>query len=158
MKIVNSSAARWRALFAGILLTLGACGGGVETGGTGAYVQGPVVGFGSVIVAGVRFDDSRASIEDPDGVVRRREDLRLGMQVEIESGPTSDDGSGGRVATANRVRVASELLGPVGGLVDDANARLFVLGQLVRLNPSTVIDGVPGGAVGLRQIIHHVPG
>ena len=149
MKIVNSSAARWRALFAGILLTLGACGGGVETGGTGAYVQGPVVGFGSVIVAGVRFDDSRASIEDPDGVVRRREDLRLGMQVEIESGPTSDDGSGGRVATANRVRVASELLGPVG-LVDDANARLFVLGQLVRLNPSTVIDGVPGGAVGLR--------
>ena len=31
MKIVNSSAARWRALFAGLLLTLGACGGGVET-------------------------------------------------------------------------------------------------------------------------------
>ena len=149
MKIVNPSAARWRALLAGMLLALGACGGGVETGGTGAYVQGPVVGFGSVIVAGVRFDDSRASIEDPDGSVRRREDLRLGMQVEVESGPIGDDGSGGRVATATRVRLASELLGPVG-LIDDANSRLFVLGQLVRLTSATVIDGVPGGALGLR--------
>lgn len=149
MKIENSSIASWRTLFAGLLLTLGACGGGVETGGTGAYVQGPVVGFGSVIVAGVRFDDSRASIEDPDGTVRRREDLRLGMQVEIESGPISDDGSGGRVATANRVRLASELLGPIG-VIYDANSQLFVLGQRVRLSPATVVDGVPGGAAALR--------
>lgn len=149
MNVVKSPAATLRALASTLVLALSACGGGVETGGTGAYVQGPVVGFGSVIVAGVRFDDSRASIEDPDGSVRRREDLRLGMQVEVESGPIGDDGSGGRVATATRVRLASELLGPVG-LIDDANSRLFVLGQLVRLTSATVIDGVPGGAAGLR--------
>ena len=149
MNVFKSPAATLRALASTLVLALSACGGGVETGGTGAYVQGPVVGFGSVIVAGVRFDDSRASIEDPDGSVRRREDLRLGMQVEVESGPIGDDGSGGRVATATRVRLASELLGPVG-LIDDANSRLFVLGQLVRLTSATVIDGVPGGALGLR--------
>ena len=149
MNVFKSPAATLRALASTLVLALSACGGGVETGGTGAYVQGPIVGFGSVIVAGVRFDDSRASIEDPDGSVRRREDLRLGMQVEVESGPIGDDGSGGRVATATRVRLASELLGPVG-LIDDANSRLFVLGQLVRLTSATVIDGVPGGALGLR--------
>lgn len=149
MNAITSRTATLRAWAATLLLALGACGGGVETGGTGAYVQGPIVGFGSVIVAGVRFDDTRASIEDPDGSVRRREDLRLGMQVEVESGPIGDDGSGGRVATATRVRLASELLGPVG-LIDEANARLFVLGQLVRLTPATVIDGVPGGAAGLQ--------
>ena len=51
-----------------------------------------------------------------------------------ESGPISDDGSGGRIATATRVRLASELLGPVG-IIDLANARIGVLGQLVRLTP-----------------------
>ena len=98
-----------------LLLVLTACGG-VETGGTGAgaYVQGPITGFGSVIVAGVRFDDSGARVEDADGVRRDRDELRLGMLVEVESGPIGDDGSGGRLATATRVRLASELLGPVG--------------------------------------------
>ena len=140
-----------RSVFAGLLFALAACGGGVEVGGTGAgaYVQGPISGFGSVIVSGVRFDDSRASIEDPDGVVRRREDLRLGMLVQIESGPIGDDGSGGRAATATRVRLASELLGPLS-LVDLANARLVVLGQPVRLTAATVVDGGAGGAASLQ--------
>ena len=151
MFTASCSAARLRQLFACVVLALAACGGGVETGGTGtgAYVQGPISGFGSVIVAGVRFDDASANIEDADGTVRSRDGLRLGMLVEVESGPIGDDGSGGRAATATRVRLASELLGPVG-LVDPANARLTVLGQLVRLAPSTVFDGVSGGAAGLQ--------
>ena len=138
-------------LKAALLLVLAACGGGVETGGTGAsaYVQGPITGFGSVIVAGVHFDDSCSScIEDADGTRRSRNDLRLGMMVEIESGPIGDDGSGGRIATATRVRLASELLGPVG-VIDLTNARIGVLGQLVRLTPATVIDGVADGAAAL---------
>ena len=147
----SSLAGLLRPLLAGLLLALAACGGGVETGGTGAgaYVQGPISGFGSVIVAGVRFDDSSASIEDPDGRVRGRDDLRLGMLVEVESGPIVDDGSGGRAATATRVRLASELLGPVTA-TDVANARLTVLGQPVRLTAATVVDGVMGGATSLQ--------
>lgn len=132
------------------LLALAACGGGVETGGTGsgAYVQGPISGFGSVIVAGIRFDDAAARIEDRDGRVRSRDELRLGMLVEVESGPIADDGTGQRVATATRVRLASELLGPVTSL-DLAESRLTVLGQPVRLTAATVVDGVAGGAAAL---------
>lgn len=133
-----------------VALALAACGGGVETGGTGtgAYVQGPISGFGSVIVAGVRFDDAAAAIDDRDGVVRSRDDLRLGMLVEVESGPIASDASGTRSATATRVRLASELLGPIGAL-DVANARVTVLGQSVRLTAATVVEGVSGGAAAL---------
>jgi hypothetical protein len=152
MKTPTMFASMLRRARAALLLVLTACGGGVETGGTGAgaYVQGPIAGFGSVIVAGVRFDDSTAIIEDPDRTVRDRNGLRLGMLVEIESGPIGDDGSGGRIATARRVRLASELLGPVG-IIDLDNARIGVLGQLVRLTPATVVDGVVGGAAALAS-------
>jgi hypothetical protein len=141
-----------RALSTALLLALAACGGGVETGGTGAggaYVLGSISGFGSIIVDGVRFDDSAASIEDPDGNVRRRDDLRLGMVVEVESGPIASDGTGGRVATATRVRVASELLGPLTAPPDATASRIAVLGQPVQLTSATVVDGVPGGAAAL---------
>jgi Domain of unknown function (DUF5666) len=132
-----------------VALLLAACGGGVETGGTGAtggsYVEGPITGFGSIIVAGVRFDDSSARVEDADGSGRSRDDLRLGMRVEVESGVIADDGSGGRTATATRVRFASDLLGPVTA-ADASGALIAVLGQAVRVAAATVVDGVPGGA------------
>ena len=72
------------------------------------------------------------------------------MMVEVESGPIGDDGSGGRVATATRVRLVSELLGPVTGAFDLDESRIAVLGQPVRLTPATVVDGVVGGAASLR--------
>jgi hypothetical protein len=136
-----------------LALLLAGCGGGVETGGTGptgaAYVEGPITGFGSVIVGGVRFDDGSARVEDADGNTSSRDALRLGMRVEVESGPIADDGSGGRVATATRLRFASDLLGPVTAL--DANGLLIgVLGQAVRVTLATVVDGVPGGAAALQ--------
>jgi hypothetical protein len=133
-----------------IALLVAACGGGVETGGTGptgsAYIEGPITGFGSIIVGGVRFDDSSASVDDADG--RGRDALRLGTRVEVESGPIGTDGSGVRSATARRVRVASDLLGPVTR-VDAAAALIEVLGQNVRFTPATVIDGAAGGAAAL---------
>jgi hypothetical protein len=139
-----------RRSLASLLLALTACGGGVETGGTGAgaYVQGPVAGFGSVIVSGVRFDESTARVEDVDGTLVDRNQLRLGMMVEVDSGPIGDDGSGGRAATATRVRLGSELVGPVTA-ADPAGLHLAVLGQSVRLTPATVVDGIAGGAAAL---------
>ena len=147
---------RWtrglRALGTALLLALTACGGGVETGGTGptgsSYVEGPIGGFGSVIVAGIRFDESTARIEDADGSQRNRDDLRLGMVVAVEAGALADDGSGGRVGTATRVRLGSQLLGPVTEL-DLANSRVSVLGQRVRLSLATVLDNLPNGAASL---------
>ncbi len=139
-----------RSSLAGWLLVMAACGGGVETGGTGAsaYVQGPISGFGSIVVSGVHFDDSSAAIEDPDGEVHTRDALRLGMIVEVESGHIADDDLGGRSATATRIRVASELVGPLTD-INLASSRLVVLGQTVRLSGATVVGGVAGGTAAL---------
>ncbi len=137
-----------RTLGATLLLALSGCGGGVETGGTGptgsSFVEGPVSGFGSVIVAGIRFDDSNARVEDADGTARSRSELRLGMRVEIDAGRVADDSDGGRSASASRVRIVAELLAPVT-LIDPNGLFIEVLGQSVRVNTATVIDGVAGG-------------
>ena len=140
-----------RGMAAAVLLWLAACGGGVETGGTGAtgaYIEGPITGFGSIIVGGIRFDERNATVTDPDGATFSRDNLRLGMVVEVQSDRPVDDGSGSRSATATRVRLGGSLLGPLEekGL---AGARIRVLGQVVRLTQATVFEGVAGGVAGL---------
>ena len=124
---------------------LAACGGGVGSGGTGSYVSGPVTGFGSVIVNGVRFDDSTAAVEDADGARRNRDDLRLGMTVEIESSAIAS-GSSGPAATASRIRFEAELVGPVG-LVDATGGAFTMLGQRVTVDAATVFDDELTGGV-----------
>ena len=67
-------------LAAGVLAGCGGGGeGGVGTGGTGTYALGTITGFGSIIVNGVRFDDSAASVLDDDDATRSRDELKLGM-------------------------------------------------------------------------------
>ena len=118
------------------------CGGGVGTGGTGgnatAYASGPITGFGSVIVNGVRFDDSAASVEDGDGGRRSRDDLRLGMTVEIDSSAISS-GANGATASASRIRFDSEMNGVVGS-VDLTGGSFTLLGQRVTVDAATVFD------------------
>jgi hypothetical protein len=152
-KTIERSRPRWRAAaMAALLALITACGGGVETGGTGptgsAYVEGPVSGFGSVIVAGIRFDDGCNCIEDADGTRRARDDLRLGMRVEVDSGAIRDDSDGGRSATPTRIRIAADLIGPIEA-VEALVPSITVLGQTVRLAAATVVDGVVGGAAAL---------
>jgi hypothetical protein len=53
------------------LAALAGCGG-VDSGGTGTgdhstLALGTITGFGSIIVNGVRFDESQAFIDDDDG-------------------------------------------------------------------------------------------
>ena len=128
------------------------CGGGVGTGGTGgnatAYASGPITGFGSVIVGGVRFDDAIASVEDGDGGRRSRDELRLGMTVEVDSSAISTDATGSS-ATANRIRFESELVGAVG-LVNAGGGTFTLLGQVVQVDTTTVFDDrLSGGLAGL---------
>jgi len=131
------------ALAVGLLLA--ACGGGVGTGGTGAFASGPITGFGSIIVDGVHFDESMARIEADDGTGRDRSELRLGTMVEVQSDDIRDG-----AATATQVRIASALI----GRVDSVGANVVVVnGVTVRVNAGTVIDdrfvgGVGGIAVG----------
>jgi hypothetical protein len=141
-------------------LLLAACGGGVDTGGTGvqqSYTSGTIAGFGSVIVNGVRFDDTGATVTDDDGTQRGRDDLRLGMTVLIESSPIRTDASGS-TASANSIRLRSEIVGVVQSLSVATNS-MSVLGQTVHIGPSTVFDGalsggLPAVAIGAVVEVH----
>ena len=124
------------------LLLLAACGGGggddsttVTASGTDtAYTQGTVTGFGSVIVNGVRFDDTGVSATDDDG---QKVALGLGMRVEIDSSRI-DDSTG--TARAHAMRANGLVTGPVEGTPDAAAGTLTVLGQGVDVTTSTVFD------------------
>lgn len=153
---------RWAVVSSLAMLTLLAgCGGGggdeitgVGAGGTGAFAAGPITGFGSVIVNGVRYDDSDARIEDDNGSARRSDDLRLGMFAEVVSGPVTSTASG-PVATASTIRYLSEMKGPIAS-IDEAGGSMVVLGQTVRISGSTLFeDGLSGGlnALAVGQVV-----
>ncbi|HEX6020216.1 MAG TPA: DUF5666 domain-containing protein, partial [Burkholderiaceae bacterium] len=137
----------WRAAtgWLAALALLVACGGGVGTGGTGAFASGPITGFGSIIVDGIHFDDSAARIEGDDGSGRSRGELRLGTMVEVDSDPIVAG-----AARALRVRIVSALAGRVDSVAAD---HLVVNGLTVRVNGGTVFDddfvgGIAGIATG----------
>ncbi len=121
---------------------LSACGGGggsvagVTSGGTGAFSLGAITGLGSIIVNGVRYDDSSASISDDDGRTLSRSDLQIGVVVGVQTTtPVS-----GTSATASRITaISSELKGPIDS-IDLANSRFTVLGQTVLVNAATVFE------------------
>ncbi len=129
---------RWAAvlsavLTAGIVIACGGGGGGTTTAGS-ALSAGPITGFGSVIVNGVRFNDDTASVSDDDGNDMRGK-LKLGMFATIKG--SLDDGISG---TASSVVVGGELQGPIEG-TPDAGAKTFVvLGQTVEVTGSTIFD------------------
>lgn len=125
-------------------LVVAGCGGGVGVGGTGSFASGPITGFGSVFVNGIEFDDRAARVEDDDGIERGRGVLRLGMIAEVDSGPIGGSADA-PTATASRIRIAREIVGPVG-VVDVPGARLGVFGQVVAVGADTVFDAAfPAG-------------
>lgn len=150
---------RWRAALAGALsaatavVALVACGGGgggdgaAAGGGTTAaansYTLGTISGFGSVIVGGVRFDDSNATIEDEDGNAFRSSDLKLGMRVQLDArGVDHALGTG----IAQRIRFGSEIVGPVGA-IDTTASTVVVLGQTVVVTTATIFDSSLAGGL-----------
>lgn len=132
---------------AGSALQLAACGGGIDvaglsSGGTGSFTSGTIVGLGSIIVNGIRYEDSEATING----VRYDESsnpLKLGMVVSIQGSSTQPSGTPGAPlqATASQIRYGSEWRGPLGE-VDTVNGRFTLLGQQVEVMASTVFDGV----------------
>jgi hypothetical protein len=137
---------------------LPACGGGggdeIASPSTGSdiaasFVEGPITGFGSIIVGATRFDDSAASVTDDDGGLRRRDELKLGAVVEIEGGRLERPAGALGVAVALRIVLGHSLQGPIDA-VDVANSRLTLIGQTVVVTSSTVFDdSISGGLAGL---------
>src|SRR5262245_42534645 len=125
---------------AAAILLAAACGGG---GGdmpppSQSFTQGTIMGFGSIIVNGVRFDDSAAQVVDDDGQLHNRNELKLGMNVEVES---SGIDRGSNSAKANRVRFGAAIVGPVSAISGSTTPKtLTVLDQIVEVRDTTVFD------------------
>jgi hypothetical protein len=144
------------AVLAALLVgSIGGCGGGVGTEGTGTYASvstGPISGFGSIVVSGVRYDDSTAAVSDDDGNGSSRSQLALGMVVEIEGGAVSTDTDGvTAVATATSVRTRRALLGPASDVAADGSS-LRVLGQLVLVTADTTLGDGLGSTAALAAL------
>lgn len=129
-------------------MTLVGCGGGgggggvatVGGGGTGSFSAGPISGFGSIIVNGVRFDDSIASVLDDDGALRGRNDLKLGMMVRVKGKANSRKAD--KTDSADEISFGSELLGPIDSIPSPQTspATLVVLGQTVQITANTIFE------------------
>lgn len=140
----------WLAL-ATLLLGLHACGGsgGVDSGGTGmdtpTLAVGPISGFGSIMVAGVHYDETSARIVDGDGQPLTAAALMLGAMTRIDASLVTAAGTRLQ-ATAQLIRVAEVLLGPVEA-VDSVAMTARVLGQIVAITPGTVFEAALGGGL-----------
>ncbi|MEO8654973.1 MAG: DUF5666 domain-containing protein [Ramlibacter sp.] len=133
----------WLALAVSVLAGCGGGGTGVSllpgTGGTGIFAQGAIAGFGSVIVNGIKFDDSGAVVQI-DGVAAGSLDLRLGMVAGVQGQRGADPSLG----IADRLDVWSVAQGSVTQVQAD---QFGVAGMTIQTNSATVFDGVSSAAV-----------
>ena len=125
-------------LLIGALLALASCGGGTGgTGATGGSTNGVSIGVmtkGSIIVNGVHFDDSTATIRIDDRAGTSAE-LQSGMVVKVR-GQINDDRING---VAQQVEAESEVRGTVQTHDSAAVPPSFtVIGQTVLVDDLTV--------------------
>lgn len=143
------------------LVLLQACGGGSgsttasNTAGSASMstvTQGAINGFGSVIVNGVRYSTTLASLADEDGVAKRASDLSLGMVVQV-LGLTDAAYTTG---TANSVEIRKAVQGTVETVGSDcagvstpstAVTTYCVLGQSIDTSASTINGNYTSPAV-----------
>lgn len=109
---------------------------GIDRGGarTPVAVQGPITGFGSIIVNGVHYDVGDADVRI-DGSAAAAADLALGQLVTVVGSREGDTERG----TADRVLYVTNVQGPVTAR-DVGAGTLVVLGQRVAADGGTVFD------------------
>jgi Domain of unknown function (DUF5666) len=139
-----------------LTLGLAACGGGGGDNSTpqpppSSAVQpklsvGPINGFGSVVVNGIKFDDNGARIEIEDNEDRIGDDnggLRVGMLVQV-SGKVEDNGTR-RVGKAERIEMEAEIRGPIKNLVaatTGTGGSFSSMGVNVKADDRTALFGI----------------
>lgn len=135
-------------LAAAMLIAAG-CSGGSDVGVTPPPPQpiggitrtgvavGPIIGFGSVIVNGVTYDTSSTTFTK-DGLPATQDDFAVG-QVVLVKGSVDDNGTN---ATADSVEFDDVVEGPVSSH-NTTTGEFIVLGQTVRIVPSTSFDDTP---------------
>ncbi len=162
----RGAALPWLALGFCTLALLVSCGGGggVGSGGTGATASGTVTGFGSVIVDGVRFDDSKASVSiersaDDNSNGGARAEVKLGHQLVF-----SFDGKNENEGVARSISIEPTLIGLMTAKAPDGST-ITVLGREIAINtnaangPVTVLErSLSTIGVGTQVEVHAVAG
>lgn len=138
----------------GILTACGG-GGGASTGASTpppvsvsptTLTVGTINGFGSVIINGVRFDDSKAEVEFEHTEDRSGDDnggLRMGMQAEVR-GSVLDD-STGRHGEARHIHVEGQVRGPVTAVsaaATGSGGALTAMGVNISADSKTILFGI----------------
>lgn len=132
------------------LASLSGCGGGDTstagvpgTGGTGMYAVGTIQGFGSVIVNGIKFDDTQASVY-VNGLPLDSSALRLGMVAQIHG----ERSSTATLGTASQISVWWIAQGTVDSV---SSSTCTVSGMTLNLHSSTVYDGLSATTLAVGQ-------
>jgi Domain of unknown function (DUF5666) len=133
---------------------LGACGGSgsvssspsastgtatspvISTAEKEVVYQGPVTGFGSVIVNGIRFAENSATVQDEDGNAVARSALHLGTVLQVK-GKSIDATSTG---SATMLILLPSARGPITSINTSANT-LTVMGATITVDSATVFEG-----------------
>ena len=135
---------------AGLVTDITGCGGGgidisgLSSGGTGSFTTGTITGLGSIIVNGIRYDNSAATVISDDDSITDGGVLQIGMVVVIEGSSISPATTPTELpyAIAERITYGSEWLGPVSNIVRTNVSNTFeVLGNTVDVLASTVFNG-----------------
>lgn len=132
---------QWVTTGISILMLVGCGAGGVGSlaeggiSGTGISV-GPITGFGSVYVNGVKYDVSRAAFIRGGQSVGGQEEFSIGEYVTV-TGDVNADGVSG---TASKVTFENSVEGPVTAVSTDG-VSCEILGQKVRTDRLTVLIG-----------------
>ena len=137
----------------GSILAMTSCGSTVDltglgngAGNTDGTGIGPVAGFGSVIVNGVKYDDTgidNTNFFDDHG--RTKAQLGAGMMIKITATGVSDVSDTG---TATKIEVLRHVDGPLDDNgVTLATNRMIVMGQAVVVDTTTVFDNVVVGSL-----------
>jgi hypothetical protein len=130
-----------RNLSAILIISMTGCSSGDTTSadsGREVIAIGPITGLGSIIVNGIRFDDSSAVVTDTNNKTTDASRLGLGMHVEVR-GQLRDD----QRSVATKISANSEIQGPVTN-INVSGGSLTVLEHNVSVSPGTFFDGMSG--------------
>ena len=128
-------------------------GGGVGGGGTGSLSVGSISGIGSIILNGIRYEDSMARVLNDDGELRDRRELKLGMTVRVKGKINARKAD--KTDEAEEISFGSDLLGPIESGSINATAQTFkILGQTVQITATTIFeDGLTFAALAVNDVV-----
>ncbi len=126
--------------------------GKTELDGEGTQVAavGPITGFGSIFVNGVKFETDNAEISVNGNTTADDGQLKLGMVVQVLATTTSDD----QVSMASQVVFDSDIIGPITEITEFSTYReLVVLGRHIIVREDSVFDGISFETLVAGQVV-----